>query len=86
MWATGGEGQDCDSRAMASAWARASSARPGAHFDEQKADAGRKVIETFKREALAAHEIDEHGIEAFEADGTVFKDRRHGVGGEKRHR
>ena len=32
---------------------------PCAHFDEQKADAGGKLIEFAQREALAAHEIDE---------------------------
>ena len=57
---------------------------PCAHFDEQKAAAGRKVIEVFEREALAAHEIDEHGIEAFETDGLVLEGERDGVGGEKR--
>ena len=57
---------------------------PRAHLDEQKANACRKLIELAQREALAAHEVDEQIIEAFEADGLVFEYERNGIGGEKR--
>ncbi len=56
---------------------------PGAHFNEKEAGAGREVIETFKRQAFAAHEIDKRGIEALKADGFVFEGERDDVGGEK---
>ena len=57
--------------------------RPCAHFDQQKADAGRELVEILEREALAAHEIDKQVIKSFETDGLVFEGQRNGVGGEK---
>ena len=84
MCATGGEGQDCEARAMDSALACASSCGPRAHLDKQKADSGGQPVEIAQRETFAAHEIDEQIIEAFKADGLVFEGERDGIGGEKR--
>ncbi len=56
---------------------------PRAHFDQQKAAAGRKQVEIVDGEVFAAHEVDQQVVEAFEADGLVLECQRHGVGGEK---
>ena len=53
---------------------------PGARFYKKEADAGRKLIELAKGEAFAAHEIDEHVVEAFEPDGAMLENEGNGVG------
>ena len=54
---------------------------PCTHLNEQESYAGRELIELSQCEALAAHELDEHVVEAFEADGTVFESQWNCVGG-----
>ncbi len=41
---------------------------PRAHLNQQKSAAGRQLIELRQRQPLAPHEVDQHVIEAFEAD------------------
>ncbi len=52
-------------------------------FDKQKANSGRKLVEVAESETLAAHEVDEKRIEAFEADGLVLERERNRIGGEE---
>ena len=56
---------------------------PGAHFNEQEAVTGRQKGDLIDGEALAAHEVEEQAVKAFEADGAVLEHLRHGVGGEE---
>ena len=83
MWATGGEGQDCDARAMASALARASSADQAPISTSRKPTPGGRLIETFSARPLRRMKSTSSGIEALKADGLVFEGQRDGVGGEK---
>ena len=83
MCATGGEGQDCEARAMDFGLGLRFFLGPRAHFDQQKADSVRQPVEIAQRETFAAHEIDEQIIEAFKTDGLVFEGEGNGIGGEK---
>ena len=83
MWALGGSGQACEARATASALACASSAVQAPISTSRKPAPGGQLVEILEGQALAAHEIDQQVVEAFEADGTVFERARDGVGGEE---
>ena len=54
-----------------------------AELGEQKAAALGQQLQIVDSEMLAAHEIEQHRVDAFEADGTVANDLGHGIGGEK---
>ena len=56
---------------------------PGAHFRQQESAAWWEERDVLEGEFLAAHEIQQQGVESFEADGAVFQNPRHSVGGEK---
>ncbi len=54
---------------------------PCAHFDQQEPASLGQQRNIVHGQTLAAHEIDEHSVKAFQADGPEFKHARHGVGG-----
>jgi hypothetical protein len=67
----------------ASALACASAASHAPISTSRKPPPSRKQRNIVDGEILAAHEVDQHAVEAFQADGAVLEDARHGVGGEE---
>jgi len=56
------------------------SSGPAAHFDEQKASAGREQTDVIDGKMLAHHEVDQSAIEALQAEGVQFKDAGDDIG------
>ena len=57
--------------------------RPGAHFDQQKTTTGREQSNIVDRQMLAAHEVEQQAVEAFQTDGAEFESARNRIGGEE---
>ena len=53
-------------------------------LNKQEPAASRQQCDVLKRHLLAAQEVDQHAVEAFEPDRLVVQDLRHGVCGEER--
>ena len=55
----------------------------GAELGEEEAAAFGEQAHVVDSKALAAHEVEKHGVDAFEADRAVFDDFGNGIGGEE---
>ena len=77
-------GQDCAGAGQGFGLGCASSAVQAPISTSRKPTPAGSCGEIAQGEALAAHEVDQQVVEAFEADGLVLESERDGVGGEKR--
>ena len=56
---------------------------PGAHFDQQESATRRQQPDIIDGQVLAPHEVHQHVVEAFQADGLVLQHERNRIGGKE---